>query len=111
MSVVSSSVRKSSDYSTFLNPVVVFNIFLVCLCGLGLVFYVASANGNTADNYRISSLRSQMSKLAEKQGSLSVEKTATENPISAGLFAKSKNMVEAKDIIYVFENSNVALQR
>ena len=52
-----------------------------------------------------------MARLSEYQGTLSAEKTATGNPQAAALFARANNMVEAKDIVYVFENGNVALRR
>lgn len=111
MSAVSSSVRSSQEFSAFLSPIVILNILLVCLCATGLGYYIAFVNSNASSQYRISSLRSQVAHLSENQSALSAEKSAVENPISAGVFAQSRRMVEAKDILYVFENGKVALQR
>ncbi len=52
-----------------------------------------------------------ITKLTEAQSSLTAEKSATEDPVAAAAFAQAQHMTEAKDIVYVFENNNVALQK
>lgn len=75
------------------------------------MYYIAGVNAVTAGKYRISTERSKIVQLTEAQSSLIVNKSNTENPVMAGVFARSQNMTEAKDIVYIFENSDVALQR
>ncbi len=75
------------------------------------MYYIASANAVTSREYNISAVRTKIAKLIEIQSLLTVQKSATEDPISAAAFAKAQQMVEAKDIVYVFENNNVALQK
>jgi hypothetical protein len=96
----------------FLNHSVVFlNIILLCLAGGGLTYYISEANIAASGRYRISFLRNQIAHLIEKQSILTTQKSVTENPATVAVFAQNQNMVEAKDIIYIFENNNVALQR
>ncbi|MBP9822305.1 MAG: hypothetical protein KBC81_02605 [Candidatus Pacebacteria bacterium] len=114
MTAVSPSVRPVKsvfDWSVVKNPVAISNIALMCLVVLGFAYYITGANAVASGQYKIASQRSQIAKLTESQSSLATEKSATENPVTALIFAKNQNMSEAKDIVYVFENSNVALQK
>ena len=77
----------------------------------GLAYYVTGANSLASAEYRISSLRSQITHLNEQQSHLAAEKSAAENPAAAAQFAQAQHMVSAQEIVYVFENGNVALQR
>ncbi len=101
----------SFDWSVFSNPVVVFNIVLICLAVVTFSYYIAGINAVTSGKYRISTERNKIVQLTETQSLLTVEKSTTEDPVAAMAFAKAKHLVEAKDIIYVFENNNVALER
>lgn len=92
-----------------MKSVVTLNILLLVLCGGGLGFYLIDANAATAEQYHILALRNQIAHLNEERDALTLEKSATENPAAAEAFAQNQRMVEAKDIIYVFENGNVAL--
>ena len=103
--------RHSFDWSELSNPIVVFNIFLICLAVAGFAYYVAGANAVASGEYRISAERTKIAKLTETQSSLTAEKSATENPVTASAFALTQHMAEAKDIVYVFENNSVALQK
>ncbi len=77
----------------------------------GLTYYISEVNSATSVKYNISSLRNQITHLSEQQNLLTAKKSATENPVAALMFAQSQNMVEAKDIVYIFENGNVALHK
>ncbi len=101
----------SADWSNLKNPVVALNIAFICLALVGFAYYIAGVNSMASGEYRISSERAKIAKLTEAQSTLISEKSLTENPVSALIFAQAQNMTEAKDIVYVFENSNVALQR
>lgn len=78
---------------------------------MGLAYFVSGANSIASQEYNVLSLRSQIARLNEQQSALTAEKTATEDPEAAAIYAQNRNMVEAKDIFYVFENGSVALQR
>ncbi len=101
----------SFDWSVFSNPVVSLNLVLICLAAVGFAYYIAGVNAVTSGKYRISTERTKIIQLTEAQGLLIAEKSATEDPITATIFAQAKHMTEAKDIVYVFENNNVALRR
>ncbi|MEK7138461.1 MAG: hypothetical protein AAB787_03050 [Patescibacteria group bacterium] len=114
MTAFSSSNRstyKPFDWSILSNPVVAINIIFICLLVAGFAYYIAEVNAVASGRYYISAQRVEISKLTETQSLLSAEKSETENPVSATIFAQSQHMIEAKDIVYVFENNNVALRR
>jgi hypothetical protein len=111
---VAQSVRQAQlpfDQVKSLGRVAVSNIALICLCAGALVYYVAGVNSLASGGYYISALRSQISQLTQIYSLLTAEKSATENPVSATAFAQAQHMIEAKDILYVFESNNVALQK
>ena len=103
--------RHSFDWSALLNPLVFLNVFLICLTVVGFAYYIAGINAVTSSEYNISAIRTKISKLTEAQSLLTAEKSATENPAITTAFARAQLMVEAKDVVYVFENNNVALQK
>ena len=84
---------------------------LVCLAVVGFAYYIVGVNAVTSGEYNISAERTMITKLTEAQSSLTAEKSATEDPVAAAAFAQAQHMTEAKDIVYVFENNNVALQK
>lgn len=83
---------------------------LICLSAAGLAYYIAGVNAVASSEYNVSAVRAKITKLTETQSLLSAEKSATENPVAATVFAQTQHMIEAKDIVYVFENNNVALR-
>ena len=64
-----------------------------------------------SSEYHAASLRNQIAHLNDQQSTLTAEKSATEDPAAAQAYAQTQGMVQAKDILYVFENGNVALTR
>jgi hypothetical protein len=76
-----------------------------------LAYYLTGANAVASSEYQTSALRSRIAHLNDEQSTLTAEKSATEDPASALAFAQARHMVEAKDILYVFESGNVALRR
>lgn len=105
------SVPRSFDWSVLSNPIVVLNLILISLCVSGFLYFIAGTNAVASSEYNISSERSAIAKLTEVQSSLTAKKSAMENPLAAAAFAQAQHMAEAKDIVYVFENNNVALQK
>jgi hypothetical protein len=102
----SSHAVRSSVFSV--TPMTILNIGLMLLAATLLVYYMISANGIAADTYRIKSLQEQAAMLVEENGSLIAEKTQIEDPSSLAEFARSHQMVEAKDVTYLFGDGTVA---
>ena len=73
-----------------------------------MVYYVVQANVIAASNYKTSSLNQKLESLNETRSSLAVQKTSMEDSAKVLNFALSQNMVEAKNVIYLFENGDVA---
>ena len=84
------------------------NIMFIGIASLLLFYYVMMANVVTAKNYRIQTLRNQIELLAEANSGLMAQKLALETPNVLFEFANSHNLVEAKNISYIFENKDVA---
>jgi len=103
--------RHSFDWSVFSNPVVIINVTLICFLVVGFTYYIAGVNAVASGEYSISVERAKIAKLTESQSFLTIEKSATEDPTAAMAFAQAQHLVEAKDIVYVFENNDVALQK
>lgn len=111
MTAVSPVAPSPVRASVFVQPVAVLNLLLFGLCAIALAYFVSGANSIASQEYHVLSLRSQIALLNEQQSALTAEKTATEDPEAAALYAQDRNMVEAKDIFHVFENGSVALRR
>ena len=87
------------------------NIMLVGVVSLLLFYYVVMANSITSKSYRIQALRDRVSYLNEKSSAFMSERLVLESPAAILEFAKASNFVEARNVSYIFENNNVALQR
>lgn len=87
------------------------NISLIGVSLLLVFYYVMLANTVTSSDYRVQTLREELGMLSELNASLMSDKLALENPTALLAFARANNLVEAKNIVYIFENRNVALQR
>lgn len=81
------------------------------ISGLLVVYYVVQSNIVAASNYKVSVLNQKFQSLNEVRSSLAAQKLAIEDPAQVLSFALSRNMVEAKNAAYLFENGNVAFQR
>ena len=89
----------------------IINGLLICFAVIGFAYYIAGVNAVASGGYHLSAERAKIARLTEAQSLLTMEKSVTEDPVSATVFAQSQHMTEAKDIVYVFENNNVALQK
>jgi len=103
--------KQSTDWSTILNSNSLLNLALILFVVFGFAYYIAGVNAVTSGKYDVSDQRSKITSLIESQGLLSARKSTTEDPVAAMNFAQAQNMVEAKDIVYVFENNNVAIRQ
>lgn len=89
-------------------PTLVINTILLTAGALLLVYYIIGANNLASSNYKIKVLNGQLTQLNEEQSGLVAQKAGIEESIVTLEFAKSHNMVEAKNISYIFESRNVA---
>ena len=96
-----------SQFNTY--PLI--NAFLLAVCAALIFYYVLSANGLTAANYRISSLREDIIRATDRQTELSTQAARLEDTDAIRDFAAAHQMVLSKDTPYLFEKGNVALVR
>ena len=102
-------MTQANSHLQKLNPILVSNLILFGVLGLILSFYIIEANMIATDKYRIKVLDDKLTSLNEVRTSLAARRSAVEDPSGLMDFAKSHNMVEAKNTTYIFENGNVAL--
>jgi len=103
--------KTTSGYALPINPILVSNVILLGIVGLLLSFYIVQANMIAADKYKVRILTEKLTILNEARTSLAAEMSKSEDPSTLMEFARSKGMVQAMNIGYVFENGNVALKR
>ena len=91
--------------------VFMFNVFLAAAAAVLLVFYIVHINGISADTYRLSQLNGRLAALNEATSTLTAGVPAVQDPSLLVEFAAGHNLVPAGDIVHLFENGAVALNR
>ena len=97
----------------------ILNGILLISCAAAVLYYVLWSNSLATAHYRVSALRGELARLTETNSALEIQKSAMENPAAALQYAQSQQMIEAKNVSYVFESpsrlaetdANVALQK
>jgi len=87
------------------------NIVLAGVILLLLFYYIIMANIVTVRNYKIQVLQDDLEVLAETNGALMAKKLALESSSSLIEFAKSRSLIEARNVLYIFENSGDVAKR
>ena len=104
------TIRKCPDNHGF-NRVGLFNIAMLAIAAAFLLIYVIGANKITAQNYKAKLLNEKLFVLNEATAKLMLNKNSFDNSARVLEFAQGRNMIEAKNITYLFENREVAIQR
>lgn len=86
----------------------IINSFILAAVVALAVYYVIGANIMTSRNYKVKLLEDKLTQINEERSLLLSQKASLENALVILEFAKAKNMVEAKNISYIFENGSVA---
>ena|SRR3989344_7126008 len=94
-----------------ISTVFIINTIILLIAGLLMVYYVIQANIVAASNYRIGLLNQTLESLNEVRSSLTIQKSSMEDPARVLSFALDQNMVEAKNVTYLFENEDVAYEK
>ncbi len=110
MTVVQPNAQTKSQVR-IISPAVIINGSLILVFGVMAFLYVIWANGAASYDYQSTQLREELVRLTDTNSALLSQKNSTEDPASAVEFAHNQGMVEAKDVVYVFENGNVALRK
>lgn len=87
------------------------NLILFGLAVLLLLYYVLVSGRIGSKSYQVRTLQEKIESLAETNSSLMSKKLSLDTPVLIMDFAQSHNLVQAKNISYIFEGKNVALQR
>lgn len=84
------------------------NITLFGVIILLIFYYVMMANSVTAKSYKVQTLREKLEVLSESNGVLISKKLVMESPSTLLEFARSVSLERAGNILYIFENKDVA---
>lgn len=110
-SKLSEQTIKQYSGSRDFNRVALFNIAMSAVVAALLLFYVIDTNEITANNYKIKLLNDKLLVLNETTTKLTINKNYFDNSARVLEFAQGQNMIEARNISYLFENGAVAIQR
>ncbi len=102
--------QRVKELDNSIGSVFKINATILLIIGFLAVFYVVQANIIAASYYKISRINQTVDSLNEVRSSLASQKSSIEDPARVLDFALSRNMVEAKDAVYLFESGNVALK-
>ncbi|OGM99056.1 MAG: hypothetical protein A2817_01695 [Candidatus Yanofskybacteria bacterium RIFCSPHIGHO2_01_FULL_39_8b] len=84
------------------------NVSLAGVILLLLFYYVMIANSIASKNYRTQILQDKIESLTEINSILMSKKLILENPATLLSFAHVQQLVEVKNVSYIFEGKNVA---
>lgn len=84
------------------------NMLLLGAASLLLFYYIIIADRISSKNYKFQSLQNKIESLSEANTVLMSQKLSLDNPSLITNFAQSHNLVEAKNVSYIFENKDVA---
>ena len=97
-----SNTIKEHDIVLWVNITLLGTVFLLFL------YYVMMANSVTAKSYKVQTLHDKLQTLAETNSLLVSKKLVLESQTALFEFARSSSLVKAGNILYIFENKNVA---
>ena len=89
----------------------VLNMFLTAIFIFLTMYFIIVSNHITASNYKIGLLNEKLFGLIEINGVLTAEKLLIEDSSAILDFAVNHNMLEAKYVTHIFEDSDVAALR
>lgn len=92
-------------------PVAILNYVMSAFVIIVFVYYILQANIAAADGYRIKLLNDRLSSLREQNSGLVSGKSGNEDIAVISEFAQKKSMVPAKEVTYLFDRGNVALNQ
>ena len=103
--------EKTNSVNRGLCRIVIVNAAMLALVAAMSLFYVINTNEITADYYRIQLLNENLSALNGITADLTMKQNSFDRYARVLEFARSRNMVEAKNAANIFENREVAVQR
>lgn len=101
-------MRKNINTIKESNAILWLNLSLIGIVLPMIFYYVMIANSVTTKNYQIQTLQNKLETLTEINSSFISKKIALESPATLLEFARSFGLVKASNVLYIFENKDVA---
>jgi len=93
------------------NKRLILNILLGSLVLFLFVVYLVQQNEITSRGFQIDSFASDLKQSQEAYNNLIIQKASLDHLNEIQLYASQKGMVEAGEIIYIYESGKVALKK
>ena len=93
------------------NKQLIFNIILGSLVLFLFVVYLTQQNEITSRSFRIDLLVSKLKQSQAAYNNLIIQKASLDHLNDIQLYALEKGMVEAGEIVYIYESGKVALKK
>jgi len=93
------------------NKQLILNIFLGSLVLFLFVVYLIQQNDITSRSFQIDSLTSKLKQTQTAYNNLIIQKASLDHLKEIQSYAFQKGMVEASEIIYIYESGKVALKK
>jgi len=97
------------NQSVAFGPLAILNVGLTAFAVILVVYFISSSNTIAAHRYSIRHLSEKFASLSAENGVLMAERARFEDSALLSDFARAGNMVEARDVAYIFENGSVAV--
>lgn len=93
------------------NQTIIINIILGALALALLFTYLIQQNNTTSKGFEINSLNASLRQINSTYNDLIIQKASLDNIAEIEEFARGKGMIEASQVIYVYESGRVALKK
>ncbi len=93
------------------NKRLILNIFLGSLVLFFFVVYLVQQNGITSRGFQADSLALDLKQSQATYNNLIIQKASLDQLNEVQLYAIGKGMVEASEIVYIYESGKVALKK
>jgi len=85
-----------------------FNLAILGACVFLIIFYIVQMNQFISHQYRTEVLRERLKSMVQEQNKIQLSKFQYDGIPQIDRFARSQGMVEAGNILYIFEERSVA---
>ncbi len=102
---------RSVRVASFSPSIAALNGLLLVFSLLLLAYYVVTANGITSGTYSVRLIHERLTSIGEENSTLLMQRLAIDDPLVLTGTAQRHGLVPARDISYLFENGNVALNK
>jgi len=103
--------KKSKKQKNNFSKKKIFNTFLFGLIGIALIVYIAQANNMATKGYQIKDIEHKIAELKKSKRDLESKSLELQSLSALTLKLNGLEMVDSKEAVYLYQNSQTALKR